>query len=152
MPNNNIDMASLMQMLSKMDKQELEGGIAKANQILQSQDKNNISPDMVNNIMDMFNKNSNGNINTANNNANNDNSSNNTTSSNLDLDTILRMKSIIDKMNVKDDPRSKLLESLKPYLKESRRNKIDQYVGLMNMSKVMESFNLFNGDNKNASN
>ena len=152
MPNNNIDMASLMQMLSKMDKQELEGGIAKANQILQSQDKNNISPDMVNNIMDMLNKNSNGNINTANNNANNDNSSNNTTSSNLDLDTILRMKSIIDKMNVKDDPRSKLLESLKPYLKESRRNKIDQYVGLMNMSKVMESFNLFNGDNKNASN
>ena len=61
------------------------------------------------------------------------------------------MKTIIDKMNSKNDPRSNLLESLKPYLKESRRSKIDQYIQLMNMSKVMESFNMFNGENKNVS-
>lgn len=69
----------------------------------------------------------------------------------IDLDTILRMKSIIDKMNTKNDPRSNLLESLKPYLRESRRSKIDQYVQLMNMSKVMESFNYMNGGGQNAS-
>ena len=40
--NNNIDMATLMQMLSKMDKSQLEAGIKKANQILQSKDKNDI--------------------------------------------------------------------------------------------------------------
>ena len=89
------------------------------------------SPDMINNLMDMLNNNSN-------------------SQSNIDFDTIIRMKTIIDKINTKDDPRAKLLESLKPYLKESRKNKVDQYVQLMNMSKVFESFNLFNGDNKNA--
>ena len=36
---------------------------------------------------------------------------------NIDFDTILKMKSIIDKMNTKDDPRSNLLQSLKhPHL------------------------------------
>lgn len=39
---NNLDMAQLMQMLSKMDKKELEAGIAKANQILQSNNKDEI--------------------------------------------------------------------------------------------------------------
>lgn len=39
---NNMDMASLMQMLSKMDKNELEAGLAKANKILQSQNKDEI--------------------------------------------------------------------------------------------------------------
>ena len=35
-------MAQLMQMLSKMDKKELEAGIAKANRILQSNNKDEI--------------------------------------------------------------------------------------------------------------
>lgn len=39
---NNLNMASLMQMLSKMDKRDLEAGIAKANQILQSKNKEDI--------------------------------------------------------------------------------------------------------------
>lgn len=39
---NNLDMASLMQMLSKMDKKDLEAGIAKASQILNSKNKNEI--------------------------------------------------------------------------------------------------------------
>lgn len=39
---NNLNMASLMQMLSKMDKKDLEAGIAKANQILQSKNKDDI--------------------------------------------------------------------------------------------------------------
>ena len=59
---------------------------------------------------------------------------------NIDFDTIMKMKSIIDKMNIKDDPRSNLLESLKPYLKESRKSKIDQYIQLMNISRVMDVF------------
>lgn len=39
---NNMDMAHLMQMLSKMDKTQLEAGIAKANQILNSKSKEEI--------------------------------------------------------------------------------------------------------------
>lgn len=42
---NNLDMAQLMQMLSKMDKKELEAGIAKANQILQSNNRDEIMRD-----------------------------------------------------------------------------------------------------------
>lgn len=39
---NNLDIARLMQMLSKMDKNQLEAGLAKANQILQSKNKEEI--------------------------------------------------------------------------------------------------------------
>jgi len=40
--NNNIDMAKLLETLSKMDKNELEAGIAKANQILKNKNKGDI--------------------------------------------------------------------------------------------------------------
>ncbi len=37
--DNNIDMAKLMEMLSKMDKAELQQGIAKLNQMMSNEDK-----------------------------------------------------------------------------------------------------------------
>lgn len=40
--NNNIDMNSLLKMLSNMDKKDLEQGIAKANQILKSNNQQDI--------------------------------------------------------------------------------------------------------------
>jgi hypothetical protein len=39
---NNFDMAKMMAILSKMDKKDLEAGIAKANQILQTKNKDEI--------------------------------------------------------------------------------------------------------------
>lgn len=42
MNNNNIDMAKLLDALSKMSKAELEAGISKANQILNSKNKDDI--------------------------------------------------------------------------------------------------------------
>ncbi|MGN1310407.1 MAG: hypothetical protein ACI4VP_01635 [Clostridia bacterium] len=117
--------------------------------------KDSISPEMVNNLMNMLNNTSNNSNNTQDNNYHSEDASNQSQStqntSNIDFETILKMKSIIDKMNVKDDPRSNLLESLKPYLKESRRSKVDQYVQLMNISRVIEVFPFMGGDNKNAS-
>ncbi|MBO5413752.1 MAG: hypothetical protein J6A29_05665 [Clostridia bacterium] len=118
--------------------------------------KDSISPEMVNNLMSMLGnnfsnneqENSNYSENTSNNNTQN---TNNSGFGNIDFETIMKMKSIIDKMNIKDDPRSNLLESLKPYLKESRRSKVDQYIQLMNISRVMEVFPFMGGDNKNAS-
>ena len=117
--------------------------------------KDSISPEMVNNLMNMLNNTSNNSNNTQDNNYHSEDASNQSQStqntSNIDFETILKMKYIIDKMNVKDDPRSNLLESLKPYLKESRRSKVDQYVQLMNISRVIEVFPFMGGDNKNAS-
>jgi len=42
MNTNNVDMSKLLEVLSKMDKKELEAGIAKANQILKGKNKNEI--------------------------------------------------------------------------------------------------------------
>lgn len=39
---NNMDMGKLMEMLSKMDKKELEQGLAKVSQVLSSEDKSKI--------------------------------------------------------------------------------------------------------------
>lgn len=122
--------------------------------------QNNISPEMVNNLFNMLNNSNSSDNNSSNDNHSNnnnyqspDNSSNysnkdNSSNSGIDFETIMRMKSIIDKMNVKDDPRSNLLQSLKPYLKDSRKAKVDQYIQLMNMSKVMEVFPFMGGDKK----
>ena len=74
-------------------------------------------------------------------------SSDNSTPS-IDLETLLKMKTIMEKMNNNNDPRSNLLLSLKPYLKDSRKEKIDQYIKLFGMSKVLEVFNSTGGDVK----
>lgn len=122
--------------------------------------QNNISPEMVNNLFTMFNNSNNNENNNANNSDyssqqdynhssdSNNNQENAFGNSGIDFETIMRMKTIIDKMNTKDDPRSNLLQSLKPYLKDSRKSKVDQYIQLMNMSKVMDVFPFMGGDKK----
>ena len=103
-------------------------------------DKNSISPDMINNLLGMIN-----NTNTTEEEPIKEQSS----SGNIDIENILKMKTIIEKMNAKEDPRSNLLLSLKPYLKESRQGKVDQYIQLLNMSKILEVFPFMGGDKKN---
>lgn len=111
--------------------------------------------DMLNSVKNMINS---GNIpddikNMISNIQNTSNESNNTNESsgsdaNFDINTILKMKNIIDKMNVKDDPRSNLLRSLKPYLRDSRKDKLDQYVNFMKMANVIDFLNINNKENK----
>ncbi len=74
----------------------------------------------------------------ASNNSQQDHSSNTSNTPNIDIATILKLKSILEKMNNSDDPRANLLRSLKPYLKDSRKSKVEQYIQLLNMSKVMD--------------
>lgn len=58
---------------------------------------------------------------------------------NIDINTILKMKTIMDKMNQnQNDPRANLLLSLKPYLKKSRKDKVEQYIKLFQMTNVMD--------------
>ena len=69
---------------------------------------------------------------------------------NIDLNTMLKMKSIVDSMNKQqNDPRANLLRSLKPYLKPSRKEKVDQYIKLFSMGKVFEALNPLGGEKKN---
>lgn len=83
---------------------------------------NSINPEMLQNLMKMF-------SNSSNNSSNASESEGNGSNPSIDINTILKMKSIMDKMgNSKNDPRANLLLSLKPYLKESRKAKVEQYV------------------------
>ncbi len=75
--------------------------------------------------------------------------SNNFNFSDIDINTILKMKQVMDAMNSnKDDPRANLLLSLKPYLKKSRQDKVEQYIKLFGMGKAFEAFNSLGGDVK----
>ena len=104
--------------------------------------KNNEFPDDLKNILNNF-KNSSSN--------NSSNESNNSSDPEIDINTILKMKQVMDSINSnKDDPRANLLMSLKPYLKESRQKKVDQYVKLFGLRKAFEIFNTLGGENKNA--
>lgn len=123
--------------------------------------KNNEIPDNLKDILNNFtNSGSSGNNpnhSITSNNFGGLNNSDNTSTSNssndsfeLDMNTILKLKQIMDSMNSnKPDPRTNLLLSLKPYLKESRKRKVDQYVKLFNMEKAFETFNSLGGDSKN---
>lgn len=97
---------------------------------------NQISPEMINNLGNILNSNSSG--------SSQENSQSN--NFNLDMNTIMKMKSIMENMNNKNDPRANLLYSLKPYLRDSKKDKLDQYVNLLNVSKIAE---LMNKNNNN---
>lgn len=65
--------------------------------------------------------------------------------SKIDMNTMMKMKSIMEKMNHSSDPRSNLLQSLKPYLRDEKKSKLDQYANLLNMANLIELFNQNNG-------
>ena len=52
----------------------------------------------------------------------------------------------METLNKKDDPRSNLLYSLKPYLRENRQKKLDQYVNLLKITQVTNLFKNEKGD------
>ena len=52
---------------------------------------------------------------------------------NIDINTMMKMKNIIEKMNNSSDPRSNLLQSLKPYLRNEKKDKLDQYSKILSL-------------------
>lgn len=145
--NMNIDENTVNKLKDMMNKGELNDMISK------------ISPEMIENFSSMMSNNAKDTNDTENSNLKNpnttnnsnfskeNNTSNNFDFSNIDINTIMKMKSIMEKMNSKDDPRSNLLYSLKPYLRESKKEKLDQYANLLNIAKLSE---LFKNDNKGS--
>lgn len=143
---NNEDMSDMIQKLSTMlnnsnnsnnsDTENMSNDI--------SSNSNETSFENLQNILSNMNFNSNNN---ENNNTNQDNENN----FNLDFETIMKMKTIMDSFNsAKNSPEANLLQSLKPYLNNNRKQKLDQYMQFLNLSKVIEAFNNSNGGvNKN---
>ncbi len=124
MDNFNIDANMVNKLKSMMDNGELSDVISK------------IPPEMMQNFSSMMNNGDNAHKNNGNSSGNNN--SGNFDFSNIDMNTIMKMKSVLDKMNSKDDPRTNLLHSLKPYLRDEKKEKIDQYANLMNVAKIAE--------------
>ena len=94
-------------------------------------DSGNI-PDDIKNVLNNLNNNTSSSGNNQYNNPNN---------MQIDMDTILKMKKVIDNLNQSNDPRANLLYSLKPYLRDSKKGKLDQYVNLLNMTKLADLLN-----------
>ena len=113
----------------------------------------NISPEMIQNFSKML---SNQNSPNKNQETNNYNSSSNQEQNNFDLNsidmnTIMKMSSVLGKIqNSKDDPRANLLNSLKPYLRDSKKGKLDNYMNLLNVSKIAEIMKDNNKENNNV--
>ena len=149
MDNFNIDENTMKNIKNMVDNGNISDAIS------------NISPKMIQNFSKMLsNQNSNNHTNT--NNSQNINSSQNTNPntqnnsnqsnfdfSNIDPNTIMKLSSVIGKMkNTKDDPRANLLNSLKPYLRDTKKEKLDNYINLLNVSKIAEIMKDNNKENQ----
>ena len=133
MSNLNIDENTITKLKDMMNKGELSDIISQ------------IPPEMIQNFSTMMGQN----VNNSNQNSNNSTNNNNFDFSNIDMNTIMKMTSVMNSLNNSNDPRSNLLQSLKPYMRESRKDKVDQYANLLNIAKVAE---LFKNDKENNSN
>ncbi len=105
-----------------------------------------IPPDAIKNFSNMMsNNNTNSSTDNTDENSTNTSSSNNSTNfdfNNIDINTMMKMKAVMEKMNShSNDPRTNLLQSLKPYLRDEKKDKLDQYSKLLNMTALMELFN-----------
>ncbi len=117
----------------------------KLNNILEDKDMSNNLKNILNNFS------SSNESNNSSESSNNAGDSNNSDTSKkipeFDINTILKIKTIMDSLNNNtDDPRSNLLLSLKPYLGETKKEKIDQYVKFLHFAKVLEILNPMGGD------
>lgn len=128
----------------------------------------NIPPEMMQNISSIMNNTNNSkNTNNTNNTTNFDNTDSQTSGNNnnkgtsnkesnqnsfdfinIDINTIMKMKNVMDKLNNNNDPRKNLLSSLKPYLRDSKKEKLDQYANLLNIAKIADLFQNDNKENK----
>ena len=135
MNNMNIDENTINKIKNMVDNGNISDAIS------------NISPEMIQNFSKILSNQNNGNsdINsnpsaqkTQNTNTSNE-SNNNFDINNIDINTIMKMSSAIKKINNnKNDPRANLLNSLKPYLREGKKEKLDNYINLLNVSKIAE--------------
>lgn len=141
---NNEDMSDIIQKLTTMINNSNNETNNNENNIQDdvSSNSSSFNEDTIKNFINNLNS-----TNTSSNNSEN-NSENSNNNFNFDINTMLKMKNIMDKMNsTKNDPRANLLLSLKPYLNNGRREKLDQYMQFLNISKVLEAFNSEGGVN-----
>ena len=143
---NNEDMSEMIQKLSSMiNNSNSDDSINNCDNQDMSSNSNETSFEKLQAILSNMNFNSNNN-----NNSNNNFNGNDNNNFNLDFETIMKMKTAMEIFNSsKNSPEANLLLSLKPYLNNNRKQKLDQYIQFLNISKVLEVFNNNGGVNNN---
>lgn len=132
--------------------EDLSGIMNKLSGILKDK---NIDVNQIINTINSSNNNTNSNefssnssSNSINNNLLNSASSSNSENFNIDIDTILKLKDIVNQMNKKNIPRNNLLNSLKPFLRKEKQDKLDEYIKYANLLNLIEILHK-NGDENN---
>lgn len=114
--------------------------------------KNNQIPDDIKNIINSMSQNSSNSGNTdsqVKDTSSSENTSSDSSMPEFDMATIMKLKRVMESMkSSSNDPRANLLKSLKPYLKDSRKEKVDQYIQIFGMGKVFEILNPLGGDSR----
>ena len=143
---NNEDMSEMIQKLSSMINNSNNDDSTNNSDIHDmSSNSNETSFENLQAILSNMNFNSN-----TNDNSNNSFNGNDNNNFNLDFETIMKMKRAMDIFNSsKNSPEANLLLSLKPYLNNNRKQKLDQYMQFLNISKVLNVFNNNGGGNNN---
>ena len=157
---NNIDKNTMNNIKSMVDSGNIAGAISQIppdliqnfSKMLSSNGDGNNSASSMNNKNGSFSSSSNNNFNNSNNTQNNNSSNSNITENlnNIDANTIKNISSMLGKMgntNI-NDPRANLLNSLKPYLRDSKKNQLDNYMNLLNVAKIAEIINENNKEDK----
>ena len=77
-----------------------------------------------------------------------ENSSNsNKESSNIDTDTILKFQKLAGLLSHNESSKDEtLLKALKPYMRNSRKEKIDQYIKMLHIINMLEKFQEMGGN------
>lgn len=77
---------------------------------------------------------------------------NTSSSSGIDMETMMKMQKIMSALNSSsNNSGANLLRSLKPYLNPNRQAKVDEYIQLFNIEKVINLMSQTGGDKKNDS-
>ena len=129
MNNMNIDENTMKNIKNMVDNGNISDAIS------------NISPEMIQNFSKIL-SNQQANTNTQNNQETpkqEESTTSNFDFSNIDMNTVMKMSSVIEKMkDNKNDPRANLLNSLKPYLRDSKKGQLDNYMNLLNVAKIAD--------------
>lgn len=146
MDNMNIDENTMKNIKNMVDNGNISDAIS------------SISPEMIQNFSKMLSNQGNNNQTQETNNYNKNSTQNNNQNqgtnnfdlNGIDMNTIMKMSSVLGKVkNSKDDPRANLLNSLKPYLRDSKKGQLDNYMNLLNIAKIAEIMKDNNKENNN---
>lgn len=107
---------------------------------------------MLENMMNNANRNSESSSESSSGSSSAQSSNNSFNPGNIDMNTIFKIQNIMNSINndKENEYRTNLLLSLKPYLKNTRQEKVDQFIKFMKMEKVIEAIGpLTNSNNDN---